>query len=73
MDSRKKPIVIVGSGFAGISAAFTLKRLNPIIPILVIDSQSKFIFKPLLYEVLSDEIKEWEIATEFETLFQILV
>ena len=69
MHSRKKPIVIVGSGFAGINAAFTLKRLNPSIAILVIDSQSKFIFKPLLYEVLSDEMQEWEAATEFEEIF----
>ena len=69
MHSRKKPIVIVGSGFAGINAAFTLKRLNPTIAILVIDSQSKFIFKPLLYEVLSDEMQEWEAATEFEEIF----
>ena len=69
MNSRKKPIVIVGSGFAGINSAFTLKKLNPTIPILVIDSQSKFIFKPLLYEVLSREIKEWEVAAEFKEIF----
>ena len=69
MHSRKKPIVIVGSGFAGINAAFTLRQLNPTIPILVIDSQSKFIFKPLLYEVLSEEIQEWEVATPFEEVF----
>ena len=69
MHSRKKPIVIVGSGFAGINAAFTLRQLNPTIPILVIDSQSKFIFKPLLYEVLSEEIQEWEVAITFEEVF----
>lgn len=70
MNSIKKPIVIVGCGFAGINTALSLKKLNPFIPILVIDSQSQFIFKPLLYEVLSDEIRSWEVAPKLETIFK---
>ena len=56
MQSIQKPIVIVGAGFAGMTCALNLKNLYPSLPILVVDSESNFIFKPLLYEVLSKEI-----------------
>ena len=69
MNSIKKPIVIVGSGFAGISAALNLKHKNPHTSIIVIDSKEKFLFKPLMYEVLSNEIQPWEIDIDFQTIF----
>tara|TARA_B100000609_G_scaffold46640_1_gene35895 strand:- start:4337 stop:5521 length:1185 start_codon:yes stop_codon:yes gene_type:complete len=69
MNLRKKPIVIVGSGFAGINAALNLKKFNLNIPIIIADSQSSFIFKPLLYEALSGEIKSWEVAPDLEAIF----
>ena len=46
MKSIQKPIVIVGAGFAGMTFALNLKNLNPSLPILVVDSETKFIFKP---------------------------
>ena len=69
MKSIKKPIVIVGAGFGGMSLASNLKRLNPSLPILVVDSEAKFIFKPLMYEVLSEELSIWETAPEFSKIF----
>ena len=72
MKLIQKPIVIVGAGFAGISVALSLKRLNPSLPIIVVDSESKFIFKPLMYEVLSKEIRMWEFAPEFSNIFSDL-
>ena len=69
MKSIKKPIVIVGAGFGGITVALNLKRLNPSLSILVVDSEEKFIFKPLMYEVLSEEIPIWEAALEFSSIF----
>ena len=72
MKSIKKPIVIVGAGFGGMTVASNLKRLNPSLPILVIDSEAKFIFKPLMYEVLSEELSMWETAPEFSNLFSNL-
>jgi len=69
MHCIKKPIVIVGSGFAGINTALNLKKINLDIPIIIIDSQSSFVFKPLMYEILSDEIKSWEVAPNLETIF----
>ena len=72
MKSIKKPIVIVGAGFGGMTVASNLKRLNPSLPILVIDSEAKFIFKPLMYEVLSEELSMWETAPEFLNIFSNL-
>ncbi len=69
MESIQKPIVIVGGGFAGMTVALNLKKLNPMLPIVVVDSESNFIFKPLMYEVLSQEIRMWELAPEFSNIF----
>ena len=72
MKSIKKPIVIVGAGFGGLTVASNLKRLNPSLPILVVDSEANFIFKPLMYEVLSEELSMWETAPEFLNIFSNL-
>ena len=69
MNNIKKPIVIVGSGFGGINAALHLRKNNPDCSILVIDSKTQFEFKPLLYEVLSDEIKSWEVNPSFDSIY----
>jgi len=69
MNNIKKLIVIVGSGFAGINAAIQLRKINSNLSILVIDSNSQFEFKPLLYEVFSDEIQSWEVIPSFDTIF----
>ncbi len=69
MKSIKKPIVIVGAGFGGITVALNLKRLNPSLPILVVDAEPNFLFKPLMYEVLSEELPKWEAAPEFSNIF----
>tara|TARA_Y100001933_G_scaffold32475_1_gene27062 strand:- start:1590 stop:2747 length:1158 start_codon:yes stop_codon:yes gene_type:complete len=69
MINIKKPIVIVGSGFGGINAALNLRRNNPDLSLLVIDSKSQFEFKPLLYEVFSDEIKSWQVNPSFDYIY----
>ena len=69
MNNIKKPIVIVGSGFGGINAALHLRKNNPYFSILVIDSKTQFEFKPLLYEVFSDEIQSWEVNPSFDSIY----
>jgi len=69
MKSIQKPIVIVGAGFAGMTVALNLKNINPSLPILVVDSESNFIFKPLMYEILSKEIRTWEATPKFAKIF----
>ena len=73
MKSIKKPIVIVGAGFAGMTVALNLKNMNPSLPILVVDSESTFIFKPLMYEILSKEIRKWEATPRFAKFFLMRV
>ena len=69
MNNIKKPIVIVGSGFGGINTALHLREINPDFSIFVIDSKTQFEFKPLLYEVFSDEIKSWEVNPSFDSIY----
>ncbi len=69
MNNIKKPIVIVGSGFGGVNAALHFRKNNPDFSILVIDKKTQFEFKPLLYEVFSDEIKSWEVNPSFESIY----
>ncbi len=69
MNNIKKPIVIVGSGFGGVNAALHLRKNNADFSILVIDSKTKFEFKPLLYEVFSNEIKSWEVNPSFNSIY----
>ena len=69
MNKTKKPIVIVGSGFGGINAALHLRKNNPNFSIIVIDVKTNFEFKPLLYEVFSDEIKSWEVNPTFDSIY----
>ena len=72
MKSIKKPIVIVGAGFGGMTVALKLKKLKASLPIIVVDSREKFIFKPLMYEVLSEELPIWEAAHDFSDVFSNL-
>ena len=53
--------------------ALNLKNLNPSLPILVVDSETNFIFKPLMYEVLSKEIRSWEATPKFANIFLMQV
>lgn len=66
-------IVIVGGGFAGLTTALSLesyiwKSERP--EILLIDSCERFVFAPLLYELISGELKSWEVAPRFEELLE---
>ena len=69
MNNINKPIVIVGSGFGGINAGLNLKKNNRDLSVIVIDSRSQFEFKPLLYEVLSDEVKSWEVILNLDDIY----
>jgi NADH dehydrogenase len=63
---RRKRIVIVGCGFAGIAAARALKRSDA--DIILIDRRNHHIFQPLLYQVATSVLAPSEIAAPIRQL-----
>jgi NADH dehydrogenase len=65
-------ICILGGGFAGLYTALSLARLpwtsSP--NITLVDKNDRFLFTPFLYELLTSELQEWEIAPTFEELLE---
>ena len=68
----RKNICIVGGGFGGLYTALRLNELpweNYQKPeITLIDKSDRFLFSPLLYELVTEELQTWEIAPPFEEL-----
>ena len=58
--SGRRRVVIVGSGFGGISAAKALADAN--VEITLISKTDTFLFVPMLYQVATGMITEQEIA-----------
>ena len=60
-------ICILGGGFGGLYTALELARLpwteQP--EIVLIDRSDRFLFTPLLYELVTGELQTWEIAPPF--------
>lgn len=72
MSQHTKRICILGGGFGGLYTALRLSQLpweseKP--EIVLVDRCDRFLFSPLLYELLTGELQTWEIAPPFEELF----
>ena len=65
---KSDPIVVVGGGFGGLSTVQALLARSNGMPIILIDQSPRFLFKPLLYELLSGELQLWEVAPLFSSL-----
>ncbi len=63
-------ICILGGGFGGLYTALELTRQPwPEPPqITLVDRQERFVFAPLLYELLTGELEDWEVAPRFQDL-----
>ena len=65
-------ICIVGGGFGGLYTALRLSEFpwkeetKP--EIILIDKSDRFLFSPLLYELITEEMQSWEIAPPFAEL-----
>lgn len=55
--SNDEQILILGGGFAGLFTALHLGSSQCPLPIKLIDRETRFVFKPLLYELLSNEVQ----------------
>lgn len=69
-------VCIVGGGFGGLYTALQLARLQPLqseedrAKITLVDSGERFVFLPMLYELVTGELKDWEVAPVFTDLLQ---
>ena len=72
MSEQPTRICILGGGFGGLYTALRLSQLpweKPQQPeIILVDQNDRFLFTPLLYELLTGELQTWEIAPPYEEL-----
>lgn len=70
--SNQQRVVILGGGFGGLYTALALSKLpwekasKP--EITLVDQRDRFLFAPLLYELVTDELQTWEIAPPYPEL-----
>jgi NADH dehydrogenase len=70
-DHKRPRIAILGGGFGGLHAALRLNQLDwgdyhP--EITLVDRGDRFVFLPLLYELMTGELQSWEVAPPFSEL-----
>ncbi|MGY6530724.1 MAG: NAD(P)/FAD-dependent oxidoreductase [Cyanobacterium sp.] len=73
MNSKyRHRICIIGGGFGGLYTAIELDKLDRKreFEIILIDQNQHFLFTPLLYEAITEEITHWEIAPKFNFLLR---
>ncbi|MBW4510026.1 MAG: NAD(P)/FAD-dependent oxidoreductase [Scytonematopsis contorta HA4267-MV1] len=74
MTQQSTRICILGGGFGGLYTALRLSQLPWEVSqkpeIILIDQNDRFLFAPLLYELLTRELQTWEIAPPYEELLQ---
>jgi demethylphylloquinone reductase len=74
LSQQPARICILGGGFGGLYTALRLSQLpwesQPKPEIILVDQNDRFLFSPLLYELLTGELQTWEIAPPFAELLQ---
>uniref|UniRef100_A0A453R3P7 Uncharacterized protein n=1 Tax=Aegilops tauschii subsp. strangulata TaxID=200361 RepID=A0A453R3P7_AEGTS len=73
-DKKRPRVCILGGGFGGLYTALRLESLvwpgNNKPQVMLVDQSDRFVFKPMLYELLSGEVDVWEIAPYFTELLK---
>jgi demethylphylloquinone reductase len=68
--SQPAKICILGGGFGGLYTALRLDQMpwtnKP--EITLVDQRDRFVFSPLLYELLTGELESWEVAPDYQSL-----
>jgi NADH dehydrogenase len=71
MADAPQSICILGGGFGGLYSALRLAHLpweGTPPTITLVDCSDRFIFLPLLYELVTDELQTWEVAPPYVEL-----
>ncbi len=72
MTEPSTKICILGGGFGGLYTALRLSQLpwenQPKPEIVLVDQHDRFLFLPLLYELVTGEMETWEIAPPYAEL-----
>jgi NADH dehydrogenase len=68
MASASPSTLILGGGFGGLWTALHLRHRRHPGEITLIDAQDRFVFKPLLYELLTEELPEDVICPAYKDL-----
>jgi demethylphylloquinone reductase len=72
MQQKKIQICILGGGFGGLYTALYLAKAKKVLlgewEIILVEPKDNFLFTPLLYEIITDELKRWEIAPNYQKL-----
>ena len=66
--SSPETVVVVGGGIAGLFSALAVHERLPERPVVLIEPRDRFLFQPLLYELLSGELQSWEVAPSYRQL-----
>lgn len=66
--NRRRKVVIIGGGFAGLSAAKTLRNAD--VDITVIDRTNHFVFQPLLYQVAMAALSPSDIIAPIRAILR---
>ncbi|HET8839430.1 MAG TPA: NAD(P)/FAD-dependent oxidoreductase [Flavobacteriaceae bacterium] len=66
METKRRKIVIIGGGFAGIAAANKLKDSD--VDITIIDKSNHYLFQPLLYQVATAALSPGDIAAPIRAI-----
>lgn len=62
-------VVIIGGGFAGLSAAIALKDAN--VNVTLLDKRNFHLFQPLLYQIATGSLSESEIASPLRSVLAL--
>lgn len=69
-DEHDRPTLILGGGFTGLFTALHLSHMHYDRPVILIDKEDHFAFKPLLYELLSGEMEADQVIPRFAALLE---
>ena len=67
-EPGRQRVLVLGGGFGGLFTALNLARHGGNLTVQLVEPRQRFLFSPFLYELLSGELRLWEVAPRFDQL-----